>query len=127
MTPKKNIDWEALKKAAEGAQANAHAPYSNFRVGAAVQADGRIFAGCNVENAAYPVGICAERAALCAAVAAGCKQLEAVVLVTDKPATPCGMCRQALAEFNHEVPILMISDDVEAQASLAMLLPDPFL
>lgn len=120
------IDWDALKKAAQQAQANAYAPYSHFRVGAAILADGRIFAGCNVENAAYPVGICAERAALAQAVANGCQKLEALVLVTDSPATPCGMCRQALVEFNSELRILMVCEQVEAQATLGQLLPDPF-
>ncbi len=80
-----------------------------------------------MENAAYPVGICAERGALSAAIAAGCRQIEALVLVTDKPATPCGMCRQALSEFNHDLAILMLSDEMEAQATLSQLLPDPFL
>jgi cytidine deaminase len=121
-----DVDWEGLKAAAAAARENAHAPYSRFKVGAAVQAGGRIFAGCNVENASYPVGLCAERAALAAAVAAGCKAIEAVVVVADRPLTPCGMCRQALAEFNPKVPILCVSDAEEAQATLAQLLPDPF-
>lgn len=120
------IDWDALKKAAEAVQQNAYAPYSNFKVGAAILADGRIFSGCNVENASYPVGVCAERSALAAAVAAGAPRIEAVVIVADKPITPCGMCRQALAEFNPEVPIVMVSDQMEAQATLGQLLPDPF-
>lgn len=123
----KSIEWEALGKAAEAARKNAYAPYSRFKVGAAILAGGEIYSGCNVESAAYPVGICAERAALAAAITAGNKTIDAVVLVTDKPATPCGMCRQALAEFNQEVPILMISEQVEAQATLGQLLPDPFL
>lgn len=126
-SPSRNIDWEALRQAAEKARGNAYAPYSRFKVGAAILAGGEIYAGCNVENAAYPVGICAERAALAAAVTAGNTTIDAVVLVTDKPATPCGMCRQALAEFNQEVPILMISEQAEAQATLGQLLPDPFL
>jgi len=121
------IDWDSLRKAAMESQANAYAPYSHFRVGAALLADGRIFQGCNVENAAYPVGICAERAALAQAVSSGCRHLEALVLVTDSPATPCGMCRQALVEFNQELPILMVCDKLEAQATLGQLLPDPFV
>lgn len=122
-----NIDWDALKKAAEEARNNAYAPYSSFKVGAAILAEGRIFKGCNVENAAYPVGICAERAALAAAISHGCRKLEAIVLVTDSPATPCGMCRQALVEFNQELPILMVCEQMEAQATLGQLLPDPFV
>ncbi|MCP4679229.1 MAG: cytidine deaminase [Deltaproteobacteria bacterium] len=121
-----SIDWDALKEAAQSARKNAYAPYSKFHVGAAIQANGQIFKGCNVENASYPVGVCAERSALAAAVTAGCRSLEAVVITADKPITPCGMCRQALAEFNQEVPILMICAQLEAQATLGQLLPDPF-
>ncbi len=120
------IDWEALTEAATQVRQNAHAPYSNFKVGAAIQANGTIFVGCNVENASYPVGLCAERAALAAVIAAGKRKIEAVVITADRPITPCGMCRQALAEFNPEVPLLMISEQVEAQATLGQLLPDPF-
>ncbi len=121
-----SIDWDALKNAAQSALENAYSPYSGFPVGAAVLANGRIFIGCNVENASYPVGICAERSALAAAISAGCRKIEAVVIVANKPITPCGMCRQALAEFNPEVPILMVSEQMEAQATLGQLLPEPF-
>lgn len=121
-----SIDWESLKAAALKAQKNAHAPYSNFKVGAAVSAEGRIFVGCNVENASYPVGLCAERAAIAAAVAAGCRRLDAIVIAAEKTIPPCGMCRQALAEFNPEIPIVMVSDNLEAEASLTQLFPDPF-
>ena len=120
------IDWDALKSAAKAVQENAYAPYSRFKVGAAILAGGRIFQGCNVENASYPVGICAERSALAAAVAAGAPRIEAVVIVAERPITPCGMCRQALAEFNPEVPVVMVSDLLEAHATLGQLLPDPF-
>lgn len=120
------IDWDALKAAAISARENAYAPYSKFKVGAAILADGKIFTGCNVENVSFPVGICAERGALCAAVAAGCKTIDAVVIVAETPITPCGMCRQALAEFNPEVPIVMISNQLEQDASLGQLFPDPF-
>jgi cytidine deaminase len=123
----KTEDWEALKEAAAAARENAYAPYSNFKVGAAILAGGQIFSGCNVENASYPVGICAERAALSAAVSAGCPKIDAIVITAEKPITPCGMCRQALAEFNSELPIVMISEQMEAQATLGQLLPDPFL
>ena len=120
------IDWDALKAKALAVRENAYAPYSNFKVGAAILAEGRIFVGCNVENVSYPVGLCAERAALAAAVAAGCRTIDAVVITAEKPITPCGMCRQALAEFNPEVPMMMVSKQLEADASLAQLLPDPF-
>ena len=120
------INWEELKSAATAVRKKAYAPYSNFSVGAAILAGGKIYVGCNVENAAFPVGTCAERAALSAAVAAGHREIEAVVIIADRPITPCGMCRQALSQFNPEVPIVMISDQMEAQATLAQLLPDPF-
>ena len=120
------IDWDALKATATSVRENAYAPYSGFKVGAAILANGRIFVGCNVENVSYPVGLCAERAALAAAVAAGCVDIEAVAITADKPITPCGMCRQALSEFNPEVPIVMVSPQMEADATLGQLLPNPF-
>jgi cytidine deaminase len=125
----KRIDWEALRSAAREARDRAYAPYSSFRVGAAVLASGRVFAGCNVENASYPVGVCAERAALAAAVAAGCRDLEAVLVMGPTAIPPCGMCRQALAEFNPKVKLLLAgADDCEDVAtSLAELLPRPFV
>ncbi len=120
------IDWEALKDEANAAMKNAYAAYSGLQVGAAILAEGQIYKGCNVENVSYPVGICAERSALAAAVTAGCRTIDAVVIAAEKPITPCGMCRQALAEFNPEVPIVMVSQQMEAQATLGQLLPDPF-
>ncbi|MFO8073533.1 MAG: cytidine deaminase [Polyangia bacterium] len=120
------LDWEELREAARDARSNAYAPYSSLRVGAAVLASGRVFAGCNVENASYPVGLCAERAALAAAVTAGCRELQAVAIVTDRGLPPCGMCRQALAEFSPDVPLLLVGDGGEVETSLARLLPSPF-
>ena len=87
---------------ARQALANAHAPYSRFRVGACLRAaSGRLYAGCNVENAAYPVGQCAEATAIGAMVAAGDRQIVEVVVVTEgaELCSPCGRCRQQLAEF----------------------------
>ena len=122
----KTIDWEKLRKAALAAKDNAYAPYSGFKVGAAILAGGNVYTGCNVENAAYPVGLCAERGALAAAVTAGARDLQALVIIAEKPVTPCGMCRQAMAEFNPEVPVVMISEQVESQSTLDRLLPNPF-
>ncbi len=93
---------DALLAAARGARAQAHAPYSRFAVGAAVlDEQGRIHAGCNVENAAYPQGWCAETSALAAMVGAGGRQVRAVAVCaeSDQPVTPCGGCRQKLREF----------------------------
>lgn len=121
------IDWTALLNAARSARQNAYAPYSNYSVGAAILADDQVFSGCNVENASYPVGICAERAALATAVAAGNRHLQAIVVVTSgPPVPPCGMCRQALAEFNADVPIMMVGDEKRVSTTLSRLLPNPF-
>lgn len=119
-----------LVAAARAVRENAYAPASRFRVGAAVlAADGRTFVGCNVENASYGLTICAERAAVCAAVAAGVRRLEAVAVVTglEDPARPCGACRQVLAEFGAAMPVLLAGSGAGVvELSLAALLPDPF-
>lgn len=88
-------------RAAAAARQQAWAPYSNFFVGAAVLAGGSVFVGCNVENSAYPLCVCAERNAIAAAVVAGNKRIEAIAVVggSDKPSAPCGGCRQVMAEF----------------------------
>lgn len=108
----------------------AYAPYSTFRVGAALRAvDGTIVAGCNVENASYPAGSCAERGALAAAVARGYQQFTHVVVVTEaeEPTPPCGICRQALVEFAPFIQIISFTTSgAEARWSLADLLPHPF-
>jgi cytidine deaminase len=93
---------DALIDAAAAARANSYAPYSRFAVGAAIRAeDGRLYAGANVENAAYPQGQCAEASAIGAMIAAGARRIEAMVLLADGAAlgTPCGGCRQRIREF----------------------------
>lgn len=119
-----------LRRAAEGVLANAYAPYSGFRVAAALRSrDGRIFTGCNVENASYGLGICAERSAVAAAVSAGAREFVAVALVSDAaaPAPPCGACRQVLAEFAPEARVRSYGRNGEvAEWSVAELLPDCF-
>ena len=119
---------EALIEAAHRARQNAHAPYSQYLVGAAVWAIKQIFAGCNVETAAYPVGICAERGALAAAVAHGATAIDALVIVAQDAASPCGMCRQAIAEFGPRIPVCLVSatDGTRIHTDMGTLLPMQF-
>ena len=119
-----------LLAAARAVREHAYAPASHFHVGAAVlAADGRIFVGCNVENASYGLTVCAERNAVAAAVAAGVRSLRACAVVTDlpEPGRPCGACRQVLAEFGPgQAVVLGGRDGVVVTTTLDRLLPDPF-
>ena len=121
---------QKLIDAAVGARQQAYAPYSKFSVGAAVLAEnGQIFIGCNVENASYGLTNCAERTAIFAAVAAGQKRYLAMAVATEGGYSPCGACRQVLAEFSDDLPILIVdtrSDRQVEQVSLAELLPRRF-
>jgi cytidine deaminase len=120
---------DALIAAARRAQASAYAPYSSFRVGAALEsADGRVFVGCNVENASYGLTICAERAAVCAALVAGIRKFRRAVVISDvdPPAAPCGACRQVLAEFGLDLPITGVGPTQTVDWTLADLLPVAF-
>ena len=104
----------------------AYAPYSNYFVGAAVRArDGRVFEGVNVENAAYPLGVCAEKSAICCAVVAGCRpgDLEAIGIT----ASPCGGCRQWLTEFRLDRVVYARATGEVVAATPAELLPDTFV
>lgn len=123
-------DQAALVAAALAARQRAYAPYSKFQVGAALRAaGGEVFAGCNVENASYGLTICAERAAVASAVAAGFRQFDALALALSGGGTPCGACRQVLAEFCPDLPILLIDADEPSRLTevrLADLLPGRF-
>ena len=126
-----NTQRDALLAAARAAQKNAYAPYSHFLVGAAVLDDqGRIHGGCNVENAAYPEGVCAEASALSAMVLAGSTQAKAVLVVANGGTwiTPCGGCRQKLREFcADDTPILTANESAMGPSyALDQLLPASF-
>ena len=119
----------ALVKAARVVRARAHAPYSKFRVGAAVLDErGRIHVGCNVENASYGLTICAERNAVAAAVAAGARRIQAVAVFTENVATPCGACRQVLTELGGPRTDVVLAAPKGAALSrtLGQLLPEAF-
>ena len=119
---------DSLEAAARVAQGRAYAPYSHFHVGAALEADdGAIYAGCNVENASYGLTICAERAAVCAAIAGGARRFRRAVVVSDSdpPAAPCGACRQVLAEFG-DFELAAVGPHRTLRWRLAELLPAAF-
>jgi cytidine deaminase len=123
-------EQEALILAARTAREHAHAPYSNFRVGAAVRAkSGRIFTGCNVENATYGLTLCAERVAIFKAISEGERGFDAVAVVTDTDSLtpPCGACRQILWEFcgDAEVVLANFKGKVELHR-MSTLFPKPF-
>ncbi len=120
---------DRLILAARGMQEHAYCPYSNYRVGAALEAqDGTVFLGCNVENASYGLTICAERAAIFAAVGAGARRFTRIVIATDSepPAPPCGACRQVLAEFGSELEVESVGPSQSKRWRIGELLPDAF-
>ena len=131
--PVSNTSFADLLAVARRAREQAYAPYSNFLVGAAVLTrDGRHFGGCNVENASYGLCNCAERTALFSAIAAGCEPGDflalAVIADTDNPVSPCGACRQVMAELcDDAMPVLLASLRGDTQeTSVAALLPGSF-
>lgn len=126
-----NPRFQALFDAAMAAREAAYAPYSGYRVGAAVLCeDGRVFAGCNVENAAYPVGTCAEAGAIAAMVAGGSRRIASALVVADGPVlvAPCGACRQRLREFGTDEVVICLADLAgnSREVALGDLLPLAF-
>ena len=119
-----------LAERAMSAKERAYAPYSGFRVGAALLAtDGSITEGCNVENASYPAGMCAERGAISAAVARGVRDFVAIVIATDaeQPTPPCGICRQVMMEFAPRLEVISVTrGGADARWTMSDLLPAAF-
>ena len=121
---------QALIEAANAARQHAYVPYSKYRVGAALQTkSGRLFTGVNVENAAYPQTMCAERIAVFKAISEGEQDFEALAVVTDNGVTPCGGCRQVLSEFGLDTIVLMANGEGQLLQEMTVkdLLPQAFL
>ena len=118
-----------LVEAAVAARQWAYAPYSNYPVGAALLTDsGRVYEGVNVENAAYPAGMCAERVAVYKAISEGERNFEAIAVATGNGGSPCGSCRQVLAEFGINTAVLIVNEqgEIVREATVAELLPGAF-
>lgn len=123
------ITDEELSQIALAAAKNSHSPYSRFPVGAALIANGELFVGTNVENSSSGLTVCAERVAVCTAVAKGRKRLERIAIASPNHEfiTPCGACRQVLSEFCDDLKIILVKRDGATQkTTLAKLLPRPF-
>jgi cytidine deaminase len=123
-------EYDHLIAVAKQTRENAHAPYSNFRVGAALRAtSGRIFGGCNVENATYGLTICAERTAIFKAISEGERGFDAIAVVTDTDAltSPCGACRQLIWEFCGDIPVILCNLKGKTEViPMRTLFPKPF-
>ena len=128
--PGEDHEARELRERALAAMEHAYAPYSSFQVGASLLGtDGSITDACNVENAAFPAGTCAERAALAAAIARGVRSFRVLTIATsaEEPTPPCGMCRQALIEFSPELEIVSVTrSGKETRWRLSELLPHAF-
>ena len=128
MKTKDDVDRQTLIRQATAARQRAYAPYSGYGVGAALLAQsGEVYAGCNVENAVYPLSMCAERTALFKAVCHGERSFQAIAVVTENGGAPCGACRQVLREFGEEILVLVADDGGNwRETTVADLLPDSF-
>ncbi|MCJ7814312.1 MAG: cytidine deaminase [Candidatus Atribacteria bacterium] len=123
-------EYEKLIKEAEKARKKAYTPYSKFKVGAAVLCDdGKIFSGCNIENASFGLTVCAERVAIFKAVSEGSTKFKAIAVIgnTNKSCSPCGACRQVISEFGEDIPLIMtnLKGDVRVK-KIKELLPQAF-
>ena len=128
MSKATTIDKTRLVEAARNARKKAYAPYSNYHVGAALLTEeGETFTGCNVENAAYPAAICAERVAITSAVAEGYQSFAAIVIATDNGGSPCGICRQVMNEFAPDMSVILADDErIVLETTVSDLLPHGF-
>jgi len=128
MMMKTDIDREGLVQRAAVARRQAYASYSGYDVGAALlTASGRVYVGCNVENAVYPLSMCAERVAVFEAVCDGEREFEAIAVVTENGGAPCGSCRQVLREFGEETLVLIADAQGNyRETTVGELLPDSF-
>lgn len=128
MTASNSASDDSLIEHAREASKHAHAPYSGFKVGAAIQAEDQTFVGCNVENASYGLTLCAERNAVAAAIVAGASKMDVIVVYTDTdgPTAPCGACRQVLHEFAPQIRVIMTSRNGSQERNLSDLLPMAF-
>lgn len=125
-----NENYKKLIKEAEKARKKAYTPYSKFKVGAAIlSSDGKIFTGCNIENASFGLTVCAERVAILKAISEGSSKFEAIAIVgdTDRPCSPCGACRQVISEFGEDIKIIMsnLEGDIKIK-KVRELLPEAF-
>ena len=123
-------DLEELIRVARAARRNAYVPYSRYAVGAAVLAkSGKVYAGCNIENAAYPTGLCAERVAIFKAVSEGERELVALAVVTSNAGSPCGACRQVFSEFAEDDAVIVLArarGNHRKKFTMKQILPDRF-
>lgn len=123
-------ELDALVAEALRVRNNAYAPYSNFKVGAALLGEsGKVYHGCNVENSSYGLCVCAERSAVARAVADGERRFKGIVVATqsEPPSPPCGMCRQTLSEFSHDMPVVLVNEKgSRVDSSLDELFPMSF-
>jgi cytidine deaminase len=129
MEPAKKPEVEDLVRIAKQVSKRAYAPYSGFSVGVVLRTEeGKVFEGANVENGSYSLTLCAERVAMASAVAQGHRNFDLLVLYTPTktPTFPCGACRQFMAEFHPDLPILLVFDGGRFKTNLASLFPQPF-
>lgn len=123
-------EYEKLVKEAEMARKKAYTPYSKFKVGAAILCDdGKIFSGCNIENASFGLTICAERVAIFKAISDGSTKFKAIAVIgnTNKPCSPCGACRQVISEFGEDISLIMTNLKGEVKIKkIKELLPEAF-